>query len=547
LYQSFKGYLKPSGDQPEKGMPAIHKAILNTLKPAFVINIDGEPGACQDGRVVMMDEAKSNTGDYQLLSYAPPLHPKNLGSKDFKSRYNIKYPYIAGAMAHGISSVELVKAAGNAGMIGFFGAAGLSLSDLGKAILRLKSEAENIPYGLNLVFSGNPEQELAIVNLYLKHNIRLISAAGYLRLTLPLLYYRLKGIFQNSDGKILCPNKIIAKTSRLEIAGQFLSPPPGNMIKQLVEREMISEDEALLAGEIPVADDLTAEADSGGHTDNRAAVSLLPSMIDLRDKLYAQHQYATMPCIGLGGGIATPKAVSAAFAMGADYVLTGSVNQACIESGTSAAVRQMLAKALQTDVIMAPSANMFERGIKVQVLKRGSLFPQRAARLYDIYRTYDDIEQLPDNVKEELEKKIFQNSVESEWQMTQEFFSAYDPAQLEVAEKDPKKKMSLVFRSYLGKSSKWAISGDKTRKKDFQIWCGPAMGAFNEWTHGSFLEHPENREFETVAMNLLFGACVAMRRQWLIQGLASTSLTLPPDTGKFSPLSLSEIHEILNS
>ena len=39
-------------------------------------------------------------------------------------------------------------------------------------------------------------------------------------------------------------------------------------------------------------------------------------------------------------------AVAAAFAMGAAYVLVGSVHQACVESGTSDIVRAMLAQQL---------------------------------------------------------------------------------------------------------------------------------------------------------------------------------------------------------
>jgi len=544
----LNGYLESSQKHPETGMPAIHKAIHNIIKPVFIVDVNGSPGVCQDGKIIFNNDTFDiDSKHLRLLSYAPPLYPKNLGNSAFKNRYKIKYPYIAGAMAHGISSVELVKAAGKAGMVGFFGSAGLTLNDLEKTILRLKSDAADIPYGVNLVFSGASEQEWAIINLYLKHNIRLISAAGYLKLTLPLLYYRIKGVFRDTNNTIICPNKIIAKTSRLEIAKQFLSPPPEKMIHQLVDRQLISLDEASLAGQIPVAEDLTAEADSGGHTDNRAAISLLPSMIDLRDNLFQTYKYSTMPCIGLGGGIATPKAVAAAFVMGADYVLTGSINQSCIESGTSPTVRQMLAKALQTDVIMAPSANMFERGIKVQVLKRGTLFPQRAARLFELYRTYSSIEEIPDDIKKEVEKKILQNSFNSEWERTQKFFNAYDPVQLELAEKDPKRRMSLLFRSYLGKSSKWAINDEPSRKKDYQIWCGPSMGAFNEWTRGSFMEDPNNRKFKTIAMNLLFGACVVMRRQWIMQGMLSSGLTLPPDIGKFTPFSLSSINEILNS
>jgi PfaD family protein len=526
-------------------MPAIHKAIHNVIKPVFIVDVKGSPGVCQGGKVILNDAFNIDSKNLRLLSFAPPLLPENLGNSAFKNRYKIKYPYIAGAMAHGISSIELVKAAGNAGMIGFFGSAGLTLNDLEKAILRLKSEAADIPYGVNLVFSGAPEQEWAIINLYLKHNIRLISAAGYLKLTLPLLYYRIKGVFRDTNGTIICPNRIIAKTSRLEIAKQFLSPPPEKMIHQLVDRQLISQTEASLAGQIPVADDLTAEADSGGHTDNRAAISLLPSMISLRDNLFQTYKYSTMPCIGLGGGIATPKAVAAAFVMGADYVLTGSINQSCIESGTSPTVRQMLAKALQTDVIMAPSANMFERGIKVQVLKRGTLFPQRAARLFELYRTYSSIEEIPDDIKDEVENKILQNSFNSEWELTQKFFKTYDPVQLELAEKDPKRRMSLLFRSYLGKSSKWAINDEPSRKKDYQIWCGPSMGAFNEWTKGSFLEDPEKRQFETVALNLLFGACVVMRHQWIMQGIMQGGIFLPTGIGQYNPLGRSEIKQIL--
>jgi GT2 family glycosyltransferase len=75
--------------------------------------------------------------------------------------------------------------------------------------------------------------------------------------------------------------------------------------------------------------------------------------------------------------------------------------------------------------------------------------------------------------------------------------------------------MALLFRSYLGQSSKWAIQGLYERRMDYQIWCGPAMGAFNSWVEGSFLERPENRTVEQVARNLLEGACQCTRAQQL--------------------------------
>ncbi|HRF98437.1 MAG TPA: hypothetical protein PLZ51_24690, partial [Aggregatilineales bacterium] len=84
-----------------------------------------------------------------------------------------------------------------------------------------------------------------------------------------------------------------------------------------------------------MADDVTCEADSGGHTDNRPLVSLLPSILALRDEVQAQYNYAVPLRVGAGGGISTPSSALGAFMMGADYVVTGSVNQAALESGSS--------------------------------------------------------------------------------------------------------------------------------------------------------------------------------------------------------------------
>jgi PfaD family protein len=262
---------------------------------------------------------------------------------------------------------------------------------------------------------------------------------------------------------------------------------------------------------------LTGEADSGGHTDNRPAVTLLPTLLALRDRMQAQYRFPTRVRVGLAGGIATPAAVAAAFSMGAAYVVTGSVNQACVESGSSDPVRRMLAEAGQADVTMAPAADMFEMGVKVQVLKRGTMFAMRAQKLYEVYRQYAGWESVPAAEKAQIEKNLLRASFGEVWQQTRDFFARRDPTQLPKAESDPRHKMALVFRWYLGLSSRWANAGDPTRQIDYQVWCGPAMGAFNEWVKGSFLEQPANRSVTTVARNLLSGACVALRRQSLRQ------------------------------
>lgn len=440
------------------------------------------------------------------------IRPQDLGDPSFRSDLGLEYNYLAGAMANGIASVELVAAMARTGMLGFFGAAGLSFSRVEDAISRLKSEIPDKPFGFNLIHSPNePRHEMAIAELYIREEIRLVEASAFLDLTLPLIHYRLHGIHRDASGNVVTPNRVIGKVSRIEVATKFFSPAPDRFVQELVKLGKLTPEQARLASEVPVAQDVTAEADSGGHTDNRPAITLVPTIIALRDRLQAKYNYQHSLRVGAAGGISTPASVAAAFMMGAAYVVSGSVNQACVESGSCEMVRKMLAESGQADVAMAPAADMFEMGVKVQVLKRGTMFPMRAQKLYEVYRDFASIEVIPPQEKAQLEKTIFRTSLDEIWNQTKEFFSKRDPEQVTRAEKDPRHKMALVFRWYLGQSSRWANSGEPTRVVDYQIWCGPAMGAFNEWVKGSFLEKPENRKAGVVALNLLYGASQLMQ------------------------------------
>jgi PfaD family protein len=255
-----------------------------------------------------------------------------------------------------------------------------------------------------------------------------------------------------------------------------------------------------------------------------------------------RHGYAVKLRAGLAGGIATPAAAAAAFAMGAAYIMTGSVNQACIESGTSDEVRRMLAETRQADVCMAPAADMFEMGVTVQVLKRGSMFPMRAAKLYELYRSFSSFDEVPAGERDKIEKTFFQAPFEQIWQDTRGYFLKRDPRQVERAERDPKHLMALVFRWYLGQAAHWAKDGHAARRIDYQIWCGPAMGAFNEWASGSFLEDPARRTVATVARNILFGAALLTR----INILRYQGISIPKAALRIEPLEDIQLKEYLS-
>jgi PfaD family protein len=537
------GWWRPEQNPPKSDNAAFHEAIHQVNRRLFLVNLNGKTALSTSGAISIGGPKPSASDVLPLIGYVPALHPGNLGDPAFRKAHNLDYAYVAGAMANGITSVEMVREAGRAGMIGFFGAAGLLPAEIEAAIHTLKQSMGSRSFGFNLIHSPtDPALEEATVRLYIEHGIKLVSASAYLDLTLPLVYYRVCGIHRDSSGNVVCPNRIMAKVSRIEVARKFFAPPPEKHLSQLVAKNLITPEQAELAAAVPMADDVTAEADSGGHTDNRPALALLPTMLALRDEIAAKYTYENPVRVGLGGGIATPDSTAAAFAMGAAYVLTGSVNQSCIEAGTSNTVRQMLAEAEQADVTMAPAADMFEMGVKVQVLKRGTMFALRASKLYELYTRYESYAEIPPKQREILERDLFRCGFEEEWQQTKNFFSQRDPKQIEIAEKNPKHKMALVFRSYLGQSSGWANSGEDSRKIDYQIWCGPSMGAFNQWVKGSFLENWQNRKLTTIAMNLLLGAAVLTRVNWL----RNQGIKLPAAVGKFYPLEMPQIQKLLD-
>lgn len=526
-----KGVWTGDDTLPETGSQAIHHALLKTDLPVFIVKTGDEMATAQNGcaHLGQIGSIKENT--LPLLAYAPPLLPEDLGDKGFKTDHHLKYAYICGAMANGITSVKMVKATGKAGMVGFFGAGGLSPSQIEAAIEELKTEDHTC--GFNLIHSpSDMELEKKTVELYLDKQVRLISASAYLDLTAPLVHYRLKGIRRTPDGRIFCPNKVIAKVSRVEVARKFFSPAPEKHVRSLLEQNRITQEEAELSQHIPMAQDISAEADSGGHTDNRPALALMPTIMALKHEMASVYPYDIPLRVGLGGGISTPWSAAAAFSMGAAYILTGSINQSCIEADTCDAVKKMLAEAGQADVIMAPAADMFEMGVKVQVLKRGTMFSMRASKLYELYNAFDSFEQVPEQQKALVETRFLRSTFEQEWENTKAFFMERDPSQVQRAERNPKHKMALVFRSYLGRASLWAKAGVPDRQMDYQIWCGPAMGAFNEWVRHTFLEKPENRKTANVGMNLLLGAAVVTRGGWLM----NQGIHLPPGIGRYSPL-----------
>jgi trans-AT polyketide synthase, acyltransferase and oxidoreductase domains len=518
-WQGEKGNINLSNDD-------MRRVLMELDQPIWVIEQQGNIGLVAGGKPCLAGSGP------QVMGMAPALTMNMLGDPSFCITYGTRYAYCAGAMANGISSEEMVIALGKAGLMASFGAGGVSPNRIEAAIQKIKTALPQGPYAFNLLNSPNePMLEARVVELYLKHQIRVIEASAYLALTAPLVQYRVAGLSQGLHGETIIGNRLIAKLSRLEMAQRFLEPAPADLLALLLQTNKITPLQAELAKKVPMADDITVEADSGGHTDNRPLVCMLPAFIGLRDQVQVIRQYSQPVRIGAAGGIGTPEAALAAFTLGAAYVVTGSINQSCVESGASEHTRNLLSQMEMADVAMAPAGDMFEMGVKVQVLKRGTMYAMRAQKLSELYTRYSSWEDVPPAEREKMEKTVFKRDFESIWNDTVKFFMERDPRQVERGNANPKDKMALVFRWYLGLSSRWSVAGEKGREMDYQIWTGPSMGAFNNWVKATYLEAPQNRHVVDLAMHILRGCAILNR----VRSLEMQGVVFPPALQRYIP------------
>jgi PfaD family protein len=503
---------------------ALYEVLAALDRPVFVVRDEAGLGATNE-------RAGAHRPGVQVLASVGPLPPHRLGSPAFLRAHGVRLAYHAGAMAHGIASAEMVVALARAGVLASFGAAGLVAEKVDAGLAEITRSAPGRPFACNLIHSPSElAMERSTVDLCLRHAVTTVEASAFLELTPEIVRYRTLGLSRAADGSTRTAHRVIAKVSRTEIAELFLAPAPEAVLRGLVEQGRITAAQAALAATVPVADDVTAEADSGGHTDRRPLPVLLGELLRLRDRVRAERGWAVR--VGAAGGIGTPEAVAAAFAQGADYVVTGSVNQACVESGQSAAAKELLGQAGVTDCEMAPSSDMFELGVDVQVLRRGTMFPSRARRLYELYRRHDGIDDIPAAERESLERSVFRRPLEDVWADTVDYFTRRDPDQIARAAENPKRRMALVFRWYLGLSSNWATGGAADRTADFQIWCGAAMGACNSWLRGTPLEPVGARTVRAIAENLVRGAAFHSRATALRQA----GVSLPARSATHRPV-----------
>jgi trans-AT polyketide synthase, acyltransferase and oxidoreductase domains len=449
---------------------------------------------------------------------------RHLGSAAFRAAYGVEFAYVAGGMHGGIGSVDLVARMARAGMLSFLGTAGLPPGQVAEALGRLSTELPGgAPYGVNLTYEPyGAGREDELVDLLLASDVRCLEVGTYVTVTPALVRYRLRGAHRSTDDRVVVPRRLLAKVSRPDVAEQFLSPPPGDIVTRLREQGAITDAEAAVAALVPMADDLCALGDTGGYTEMGVLPAVLPSILRLRDEVARRQPAAAAVRVGAGGGIGTPEAAAAAFVLGADFVLTGSVNLATAESGLCERVKDLLAGVDVQDTAYAPFGDLFELGGRARVVKKGVLFHARANRLYDIWRAHDDWRQVGVDTRRQVEQRWLRASFDDVYTKLRQDLPAGDP------EPDAKRAMALVFRWYCAQARRAAVDGDPAYEVDWEVCCGPALGAANRWLRGTPLAAWRDRHTDEVGRRLMNEA--ALVASGGVTAGRSAHPALPPGT-----------------
>lgn len=489
---------------PETAEPVAEVEALNTAEPvvveALAANFTVEPEPVQSQEEALVQTAFTGT---------------RLGSAEFKQRYGLDYAYLLGGMNDGISSSELVIQAGKAGCLAFLGAGGMKAAELTNAIRHIRRELGNSkPIGVAVTYHPiYPNREEELIELLLREKIQLVEASSYLTLTPALVKYRLLGLTRAEDGSVRRANRIIAKVSRPDIATLFMLPAPARIVDKLLADRQITAEQAELARLVSVADDLCAAGDSAGPTDQANLISLLPTLLRLKKELSRTFAPVQEMHIGAAGGIGTPEAAAGVFLMGADFILTGSINQCTVESGASPEVKELLEQVNVYDMAYVPSLELFELGGKAQVLKKGLFFSARANKLYELYRNTGSIAQLDSKTKTQLEDKYFGQPMTDVLEICKRGMSAEERA---AVQGDSKQQLAAVFKWYIAKGKASAIAGESGNKVNYSIMCGPAMGAFNQWVKGTPLEAWRHRRAGEIAVKMMNGAAQIIKGEVLV-------------------------------
>jgi trans-AT polyketide synthase/acyltransferase/oxidoreductase domain-containing protein len=131
-----------------------------------------------------------------------------------------------------------------------------------------------------------------------------------------------------------------------------------------------------------------------------------------------------------------------------------------------------------------------------------------------LYQRHNSLDEIDHKTVQQIQEQYFRRSFDEVWKETKAYYMQIAPQKFEEIERNPKRKMALIFRRYFFHTSRLALEGVEDQKVDYQIHCGPALGAFNQWVKGTEIEPWQNRYVADVARRLMQGTAELLNERF---------------------------------
>ncbi|WP_408895211.1 ACP S-malonyltransferase [Paenibacillus taichungensis] len=426
-----------------------------------------------------------------------------LGESSFQQVYDVKLSYMVSFLPKGITSAEMIIKLARSNILGFYGASGLPLDRIEQDLTYINKELGKLqPFGVGILGGAYNSNDQEILKLLLKHKVANLEIQGYKNITPALVQFRAEGLVRDDHGIVSINHRIIAQAKSIEDAEIFLSPAPAYLLEDMVLKGLLSQEKAEWLMNIPMVDDLYVESTITETNRMLDSAVLLPAVIKMRD-LRTRSTSWPRTRIGSAMQIGSPETTGLSFFLGADFVVTRSINQATVEAGLSNMAKSMLDRARDKNSAIVPKVDCFESGEYTMVLHDNMYFAERADLLYRLFYNNDSWYE----IDEEERNRIQELYLGQTFEQVQDNLSAILPKSiLKRAERNGKVAMAHIYYWYLEQAQDLAITGDMRHSGEYHICFDQAAAACNNWLSGTEMETWENRRVDKLAEKLMLEA-----------------------------------------